>query len=116
MSINEETRHFEDERNSERMVSANSFIVMSFPEPTLYKYSGNLSFRYQNLTTGIKGFSDFSKRANYNISWSHRQDPKTSPNSNLSAQVNIRSSSQFFRQSLNQMIQRKKIRFATPWM
>ncbi len=70
-----------------------------------YKYSGRLSFRYQNLTNGIKGFSDFSKSANYNISWNHRQDPKTSPNSNLSAQVNISSSSQFFRQSLNQIDQ-----------
>ena len=70
-----------------------------------YKYSGSLSFRYQDLTNGIKGFSDFSKSANYNISWNHRQDPKTSPNSNLSAQVNISSSSQFFRQSLNQIDQ-----------
>ncbi|CAL2055610.1 LPS-assembly protein [Tenacibaculum sp. 190524A05c] len=70
-----------------------------------YKYSGRLSFRYQNLTNGIKGFSDFSKSANYNISWSHRQDPKTSPNSNLTASVNLSSSSQFFRQSLNQIDQ-----------
>lgn len=73
-----------------------------------YKYNGNLSFRFQNLINGISGFSNFSKTSNYNISWNHRQDPKSSPNSNLSAQVNISSSSQFFRQSLNEVDQNQR--------
>ncbi len=70
-----------------------------------YKFSGGLRFRFQNLTTSIKGFSDFSKASNYNITWTHRQDSKSSPNSNLTANVNISSSSQFFRQSLNEIDQ-----------
>ncbi len=74
-----------------------------------YKFSGNLNFRFQNLTTSIPGFSDFSKASNYNLSWNHRQDSKSSPNSNLSARVNISSSSQFFRQSLNEIDQNQRL-------
>lgn len=70
-----------------------------------YKYSGGFRIRYQNLINGISGFSNFSKTSSYNISWNHRQDPKSNPNSNLSARVNISSSSLFFRQSLNQIDQ-----------
>ncbi len=74
-----------------------------------YKFSGNLNFRFQNLTTSIPGFSDFSKASNYNLSWNHRQDAKSSPNSNLTARVNISSSSQFFRQSLNEIDQNQRL-------
>ncbi|WP_207893797.1 putative LPS assembly protein LptD [Tenacibaculum sp. M341] len=74
-----------------------------------YKYSGGLSFRFQNLTTSIKGFSDFSQTSNYNLSWNHRQDTKSSPNSSLTARVNISSSSQFFRQSLNEIDQNQRL-------
>ncbi len=74
-----------------------------------YKFSGSLSIRFQNLTNSIRGFSDFSESSNFNISWNHRQDPKSSPNSNLSARVNISNSSQFFRQSLNEIDQNQTL-------
>ncbi|MBS9773539.1 MAG: LPS-assembly protein LptD [Tenacibaculum sp.] len=69
-----------------------------------YKYSGRLSFRYQNLTNSLVGFDDYSKATNYNISWSHSQDSKSNPNSRLSASVNL-GSSKFYRQSINEIDQ-----------
>lgn len=65
-----------------------------------YKYSGRFNFRYQNLITSIRGFDDFGKSTNYNITWSHSQDTKSSPNSRLSASVNMGSST-YYRESLN---------------
>lgn len=69
-----------------------------------YKFSGNLSVRYQNLVNSVIGFNDYSKNTNYNINWSHSQDSKSSPNSRLSASVNL-GSSKFYRQSISQMDQ-----------
>lgn len=70
-----------------------------------YKYSGGFSFRYQNLKNNILGFSDYSETSNFNVSWNHRQDTKSNPNSSLSARVNISSSGSFYRQSLNEIDQ-----------
>ncbi|SNR52617.1 hypothetical protein SAMN06265371_104293 [Lutibacter agarilyticus] len=66
-----------------------------------YKFSGNFSFRYEYLINGLRGFEDYSKSSNYNISWSHSQDSKASPNSRFSASVNL-GSSKYYRQSLNE--------------
>lgn len=68
-----------------------------------YKYSGGLSIRYQKLTNSILGLSDYSKSKNYNITWNHSQDSKTSPNSRLSASVNLSGSGSFYRNSLNEI-------------
>ncbi len=67
-----------------------------------YKYSGSFSFRYQNLVSSIKGFDNYSKRTSYNISWNHSQDSKNSPNSRLSASVNL-GSSKFYKESMNEI-------------
>lgn len=69
-----------------------------------YKYSGGLSFRYQNLINSIRGFDDYSKSTNYNITWNHSQDQKSSPNSRLSASVNL-GSSKFYKESISQLDQ-----------
>ena len=69
-----------------------------------YKFSGNLRFRYENLLTSERGFPDFSQATNFNIQWSHNQDAKANPSSRFSASVNF-GSSQFFRQSVNQVNQ-----------
>ena len=68
---------------------------------TRYKFSGNLSFRYENLINSLRGFDDFSKATNYNIRWSHSQDAKANPNARFSASVNL-GSSKYYRQSLNE--------------
>ncbi|MGB2085801.1 MAG: putative LPS assembly protein LptD [Flavobacteriaceae bacterium] len=66
-----------------------------------YKFSGNFSFRYENLVNGERGFGNYSKTSVYNIRWSHRQDQKANPTSNFSASVNL-GSSEYFQESINQ--------------
>ena len=67
-----------------------------------YKFSGNFSFRYENLIRSVKGFDDYSKSANFNLRWSHSQDSKSNPNARFSASVNL-GSSKYFRESLNEV-------------
>ncbi len=66
-----------------------------------YKFSGNLSVRFENNIESERGFSDFSQSNIYNIRWDHRQDAKVNPTSRFSANVNL-GSSRFFQESLNQ--------------
>jgi lipopolysaccharide assembly outer membrane protein LptD (OstA) len=66
-----------------------------------YKFSGNFSFRYENLISGERGFDNYSKSSNYNIRWSHSQDAKSSPNARFSASVNM-GSSKYYKESLNE--------------
>tara|TARA_R110000868_G_scaffold108065_7_gene295438 strand:- start:23377 stop:26049 length:2673 start_codon:yes stop_codon:yes gene_type:complete len=66
-----------------------------------YKYRGNINFRYENLVTSQKGFSDYSRTTIYNIQVSHSQDQKSNPNSRFQASVNLGSSS-YYRNSLLQ--------------
>tara|TARA_R110002049_G_scaffold240425_1_gene413929 strand:+ start:196474 stop:199176 length:2703 start_codon:yes stop_codon:yes gene_type:complete len=66
-----------------------------------YRYRGNVNFRYENLVTSQKGFSDYSRSTIYNLQISHSQDTKASPNSRFSASVNLGSSS-YYQNSLLQ--------------
>lgn len=66
-----------------------------------YRFTGRVNFRYENLVNSLKGFEDYSKTTNYNISWSHSQSQKASPNSRFSASVNL-GSSKYYRRSLNE--------------
>ena len=67
-----------------------------------YKYSGSFDFSYENLTSSIKGLSDYGNTANFNLRISHSQDQKASPNSRLSASVNM-GSSKYYKQSNNEI-------------
>jgi len=67
-----------------------------------YKFRGNLSFRFENLISSERGFPDYSKSAIYNLRWSHSQDGKANPSSQLSASVNL-GSSRYYQQSINQL-------------
>lgn len=58
-----------------------------------YKYSGLLQANYQVTKLGEKGLPDYSVAKDFKIVWSHRQDPKASPNSTFSASVNFATSS-----------------------
>lgn len=69
---------------------------------TRYKYNGRFGFRYENLITSERGFSDYSKNTIYNLRWSHSQDTKSNPNSRFSASVNL-GSSNYYQQSQNQI-------------
>ncbi len=54
-----------------------------------YRYSGNIFLSYQNTVDGEKNMPDYMKSTSFKIQWSHRQDPKSLPNSNFSASVNF---------------------------
>ena len=58
-----------------------------------YKYSGSFYGSYQNTINGEKNMPDYTKQTSFKIQWSHRQDPKANPYSNLSASVNFATSS-----------------------
>lgn len=67
-----------------------------------YKFNGNVNLRYENIITSERGFPDYAKAKQYNIQWTHNQDAKSNPSSRFGASVNL-GSSQYFRQSLNQV-------------
>ena len=58
-----------------------------------YKYSGSFLASYQNTVNGEKNMPDYSKQTSFKVQWSHRQDAKANPYSNLSASVNFATSS-----------------------
>ncbi len=58
-----------------------------------YRYSGSVYASYQNSVTGEKNMPDYAKTTSFKIQWSHRQDAKANPFSNLSASVNFATSS-----------------------
>ena len=66
-----------------------------------YRFSGNFSLRFENLITGQRGFSNFNKRNNFYVRWSHSPSQQASPNSRFSVSVNL-GSSQYFKESLNE--------------
>ena len=66
-----------------------------------YKFSGNLSIRYEKLLDEERGFPDFNESSVYNIRWNHSQDAKSNPSSRFSASVNLASST-YFIESINQ--------------
>lgn len=67
-----------------------------------YKFSGTFSFSFENIIQGIRGFDDYDKRTNFNLTWNHRQDAKSSPSSLFSASVNL-GSSKYYKESLNEL-------------
>ena len=58
-----------------------------------YKYSGSFYASYQNTINGEKNMPDYSKQTSFKVQWSHRQDAKANPYSQLSASVNFATSS-----------------------
>ena len=67
-----------------------------------YRYSGSFYASYQNTVTGEKNMDDYSKQTSFKVQWSHRQDPKANPFSQLSASVNFATSS-YERNNLSSM-------------
>lgn len=54
-----------------------------------YRYSGNLTTNYARTILGERNSADYQNSGNFNIRWTHRQDPKASPGSTFSASVNF---------------------------
>ena len=58
-----------------------------------YKFSGSFLLSYQNTVTGEKNMPDYNKQTSFKLQWTHRQDAKANPYSNLSASVNFATTS-----------------------
>ena len=58
-----------------------------------YRYSGSFMASYQNTINGEKNMPDYAKQTSFKVVWSHRQDAKANPYSQLSANVNFATSS-----------------------
>lgn len=58
-----------------------------------YKFSGNFLVSYQNSVEGEKNMPDYAKTTSFKVQWTHSQDSKANPYSNLSASVNFATSS-----------------------
>ena len=67
-----------------------------------YRYSGSFMASYQNTVNGEKNMPDYSKQTSFKVVWSHRQDAKANPYSQLSANVNFATSS-YERNNLSSM-------------
>ncbi len=67
-----------------------------------YRYNGSFYASYQNTINGEKNMPDYSKQTSFKIQWSHRQDAKANPYSQLSASVNFATSS-YERNNLSSM-------------
>ena len=66
----------------------------------LYRYSGNFNVSRVVNVSGIRELSDYGKSTNFNIQWTHNQDPRARPNTTFSASVNMGSLNNF-RNNLN---------------
>ena len=66
-----------------------------------YRFTGNFSFRYENLINSQRGFPNYSKSTNFFVRWSHSQSSQANPNGRFSTSVNF-GSSNFFTESLNE--------------
>lgn len=66
----------------------------------LYRYSGNFNVSRVVNINGIPELPNYGKSTNFNIQWTHNQDPKARPNSTFSASVNMGSLNNF-RNNLN---------------
>jgi lipopolysaccharide assembly outer membrane protein LptD (OstA) len=58
-----------------------------------YRFAGSLNFSYVSNVYGTPHTADFRKSSDFRFIWSHRQDPKMSPNTSFSASVNFSTSS-----------------------
>ncbi|KAF0195390.1 MAG: hypothetical protein FD166_2966 [Bacteroidetes bacterium] len=57
-----------------------------------YKFSGSLNFNYSINIEGIKESPSYSRKRDFRLAWTHRQDPKARPKSQFNASVNFGSS------------------------
>ena len=57
-----------------------------------YKFNGSLALGFAVNKVGTKGAADYEESNDFKIQWTHKQDPKSHPRNNFSADVNIVSS------------------------
>ncbi|WP_256006641.1 putative LPS assembly protein LptD [Pedobacter deserti] len=53
-----------------------------------YKYTGNINFSYSNSRYGLEGTPEYDPKKDFNLQWSHSQNPNARPGTTFSASVN----------------------------
>ncbi len=66
----------------------------------IYRYNGNFNISRVINVDGLPELSTYRKTSNFNLQWTHNQDPKARPNSGFSSNVNLGSLNNF-RNNLN---------------
>jgi hypothetical protein len=66
----------------------------------LYRYNGNFNISRVVNVSGLRELPNYGKSTNFNIQWTHNQDPRARPNTTFSASVNMGSLNNF-RNNLN---------------
>jgi len=61
----------------------------------IYKYNGNFNLSRTINVNGIPELSGYTRRRDFNVQWTHNQDPKARPNNRFSASVNLGTSTNF---------------------
>ncbi len=67
-------------------------VKPSFRYKLRYKFSGSFYFGYAVNKVGQPNTSSYRESRDFNIRWTHVQDPKARPNSSFNANVNFKSS------------------------
>lgn len=57
-----------------------------------YKFNGTFNFNYAINTSGVEETESYTKKRDFRLTWTHRQDPKARPKSQFNASVNFGSS------------------------
>ena len=66
-----------------------------------YKYNGNLNLNYGRMINSEKDMPDYSIKKDFFIRWTHKQDPKSNPSMQFSANVNAGSNTYHKNNSYN---------------
>ncbi len=66
-----------------------------------YKYNGNLNLNYGRMINSEKDMPDYSIKKDFFFRWTHKQDPKSNPSMQFSANVNAGSSTYHKNNSYN---------------
>ena len=66
----------------------------------IYRYNGSFNISRVINVDGLPELTTYRKTANFNVQWTHNQDPKARPNSGFSSNVNLGSLNNF-RNNLN---------------
>ncbi|MEY3398636.1 MAG: hypothetical protein RL220_1230, partial [Bacteroidota bacterium] len=61
----------------------------------LYQYNGSFNVSRTQNVNGIPELSGYTKRTDFNVQWTHAQDPRARPNSRFNASVNLGTSTNF---------------------
>lgn len=58
----------------------------------MYKFSGTFNIRFYENVIGEEPFEEYSKSRDFAVKWNHKQDAKSTPGQNFSANVNFSTS------------------------